>query len=306
MGLSSNVIVLIELAHADQVLKIPIPRKPTEFSIYKLFMDPSGRHIIITSLEGENWYLFRGWKKPKHLKTFKMVIESVAWNKAALLYSSHLTSTREILIGARNGTIYEAVLDAEEDFFKSQERYLSAVFTLLERQPITGLNFDFFPSLDPKKALIVAITTSRIYQFSGVLPRRPDEGGRVFGMIFATYQETAPSASVHFVHTSRLTVRRIIRTSWQYSTFRVALLHHQQRAVTIVTKGNSLDDKSVYFRMIWVDAHELQVLASIMERLIFSQRPMISLMGHSYSLIQHALCLQLYHTSRHSQNSLSP
>ncbi|KAI0002078.1 Pep3/Vps18/deep orange family-domain-containing protein [Russula vinacea] len=195
MGLSSNVIVLIELAHADQVLKIPIPRKPTEFSIYKLFMDPSGRHIIITSLEGENWYLFRGWKKPKHLKTFKMVIESVAWNKAALLYSSHLTSTREILIGARNGTIYEAVLDAEEDFFKSQERYLSAVFTLLERQPITGLNFDFFPSLDPKKALIVAITTSRIYQFSGVLPRRPDEGGRVFGMIFATYQETAPKLS---------------------------------------------------------------------------------------------------------------
>lgn len=196
MGLSSNVIVLIELAHADQVLKIPIPRKPSEFSLYKLFTDPSGRHLIITSLEGENWYLFRGWKKPKQLKTFKMVIESVAWNKAALLSSSHSTSTREILIGARNGTIYEAILDAEEDFFKSQERYLNAVFTLPERQPITGLNFDFFPSIDPKKVLIVAITTSRIYQFSGSLPRRPEEGGRVFGMIFATYREAAPSASV--------------------------------------------------------------------------------------------------------------
>jgi hypothetical protein len=89
-------------------------------------------------------------------------------------------------------------LDAEEDFFKSQERYLSAVFTLPERQPITGINFDFFPSADPKKALIVAITTSRIYQFSGTLPRRPDEGGRVFGTIFAAYRETAPSASVSF------------------------------------------------------------------------------------------------------------
>ena len=208
MGLSSNVVVLIELAHPDQVIKIPIPRKPSEFSIYKLFMDPSGRHLVVTSLEGENWYLFRSWKKPKQLKTFKMVIESVAWNKAALLSSSHLTSTREILIGARNGTIYEAVLDAEEDFFKSQERYLTAVFTLPERQPITGINFDFFPSMDPKKALIVAITTSRIYQFSGTLPRRPDEGGRVFGLIFATYRETAPSASVCFAYSPRLTMKK--------------------------------------------------------------------------------------------------
>ncbi|KAI0286980.1 Pep3/Vps18/deep orange family-domain-containing protein [Russula aff. rugulosa BPL654] len=195
MGLSSNVIVLIELAHADQVFKIPIPRKSSEFSLYKLFMDPSGRHLIITSLEGENWYLFRGWKKPKQLKTFKMVIESVAWNKAALLSSSHSTSTREILIGARNGTIYEAILDAEEDFFKSQERYLNAVYTLRERQPITGLNFDFFPSIDPKRVLIVAITTTRIYQISGTLSRRPEEGGRVFGMIFATYREATPKIS---------------------------------------------------------------------------------------------------------------
>ena len=199
MGLSSNVIVLIELAHSEQVFKIPIPRKPSEFSIYKIFIDPSGRHFVITSLEGENWYLFRSWKKPKQLKTFKMVIESIGWNKAALLSSSHLTSTREILIGARNGAIYEAVLDAEEDFFKSQERYLSVVFTLPERQPITGINFDFFPSIDPKKALIVAITTSRIYQFTGMLPRRPDEGGRVFAMIFAAYREAAPSAFICFV-----------------------------------------------------------------------------------------------------------
>ncbi|KAI0271348.1 Pep3/Vps18/deep orange family-domain-containing protein [Gloeopeniophorella convolvens] len=195
MGLSSNVIVLIELAHSDQVVKTPIPRKPTEFSMYKIFMDPSGRHLIITSLEGENWYLFRGWKKPKQLKSFKMVIESVAWNKAALLSSSHLTSTREILIGARNGTIYEAALDAEEDFFKSQERYLNPVFSLPERQAITGINFDFFPPIDPKKVLIVVITTSRIYQFVGVPPRRPDDGGRVFGAIFATYRDTAPKIS---------------------------------------------------------------------------------------------------------------
>lgn len=59
MGLASNTIVLIELAHADQVIKVPIPRKTTEFTIHKLFLDPSGRHLVITSQQGENWYLYK-------------------------------------------------------------------------------------------------------------------------------------------------------------------------------------------------------------------------------------------------------
>lgn len=194
MGLSNNVIVLIELSHAEQVVKIPIPRKPTEFTIHKLFMDPSGRHIIITSIQGENWYLYRSWKKPRQLKGYKMVIESVAWNKSALL-SSHSTSTREILIGARNGVIYEAVLDAEEDFFKSQERYLQSVFSLPERHPITGIKFEYITPSDPKQALVIVTTPTRIYQFSGPVDRRSDEPGRVFTSLFAGYRDTAPSTS---------------------------------------------------------------------------------------------------------------
>ncbi|KAL0951372.1 hypothetical protein HGRIS_008073 [Hohenbuehelia grisea] len=192
MALSSNIIVLIELSHADQVVKVQIPRKPQELSIHKIFMDPSGRHIIVTSSQGENWYLFRGWKKPRQLKTFKMVIESIAWNKPALLSSSHSTSTREMLIGAKNGTIYEAVLDAEEDFFKSQERYLQSVFTLPERHPITGMEFAFFPPGDVKKALVIVTTPSRIYQFIGAPDKRSEDGGRVFSGLFSSYRDTPP------------------------------------------------------------------------------------------------------------------
>ena len=55
MGLSSNMIVLIELAHEEHVVKIQIPRKPTEMTIHKLFLDPSGKHLIIASQQGENW-----------------------------------------------------------------------------------------------------------------------------------------------------------------------------------------------------------------------------------------------------------
>ena len=148
MGLSNSsmiLIVMIELSHPEQVIKISIQRKPSEMTLYKVFLDPSGRHLIVTSTQGENWYMYRGWKKFKQLKNFKMVIESIAWNKAALLSSSNFTSTKEILVGGRNGTVYEALLDAEEDFFKSQERYIYPVFTLPERQPVTGLYFQLLP-----------------------------------------------------------------------------------------------------------------------------------------------------------------
>jgi hypothetical protein len=204
MGLNNNLIVLIELSHAEQVIKVQIPRKPQEMTIYKLFMDPSGRHIIITSIQGENWYLHRTWRKPRQLKSFKTVIESVAWNKSFLLSSSNSTSTREILIGAKNGTLFEVVLDAEEDFFKSLERYAQSVFSLPERHPITGIKFDYYPSSDRKMILVLLTTPTRIYQFFGPLEKKSDEGGRIFSNLFALYRDAAPSGLSFFLRGSGL------------------------------------------------------------------------------------------------------
>ncbi|KIK70851.1 hypothetical protein GYMLUDRAFT_32922 [Collybiopsis luxurians FD-317 M1] len=193
MGLASNVLILIELAHATQVTRINIPVKNNEMTLYKLFMDPSGRHIVITSTQGQNWYLYRTWKKPRQLKGFnKLVIESIAWNKSALLSSSQPTSTREFLIGARNGYIYEAMLSAEEDFFKNHERYFQPVFSLPELHPITGVKFDHFPPSNPRRALVVVTTASRIYQFIGTPDRRTDDSGRIFTTMFSAYKDTVP------------------------------------------------------------------------------------------------------------------
>src|ERR1700733_4869307 len=83
MGLASGEIVLIELQHSDKVIRVPITKKPADITIYKVFMDPSGSHIIVTSVQGENWYMYHQWKKPRQLKSFRVVIESIAWNKAA-------------------------------------------------------------------------------------------------------------------------------------------------------------------------------------------------------------------------------
>ncbi|KAJ7596930.1 Pep3/Vps18/deep orange family-domain-containing protein [Mycena floridula] len=198
MGLSSNTLIIIELAHSATVTRISIPNPNTrrEMNLYKVFMDPSGRHIIITTVQGDNFYFFRLWKKPKQLKSQglgKIVIESVAWNQAALLSNSRPTSTREILIGASNGVIYQAVLDAEDDFFKPLERNSQQVFNLPERHPITGIKFNFFPPSAPKKALVVVTTPSRIYQFLGVPERRADDGGYYdFQSLFGSYKDTVP------------------------------------------------------------------------------------------------------------------
>ncbi|KAF7320295.1 Vacuolar protein sorting protein [Mycena kentingensis (nom. inval.)] len=183
MALSTNIIILIELSRSDQVIQIPIPRKTTEMSIYKIFMDPSGRHIIITSTQGENWYLYRGWKKPKPLKSFRMVIECIAWNRAALLSASYAKSTREMLIGSQNGVLFEATIDAEENLFQSPDRYLQQLLALGDR--ITGVKFDFFPPSDPRRVLVILTTDSRLYQYAGIPDRRSDDGSRVFAGLFA-------------------------------------------------------------------------------------------------------------------------
>jgi hypothetical protein len=243
MGLTSNLLVLIELSHSDQVVKIQIPRKPTDMTIYKIFLDPSGRHLLITSTQGENWYLYRGWKKPRQLKTLKFVIESVAWNKSALLASSISTSTKEILIGARNGTIYEVVLDAEEDFFKSQERYLQPVFSLPERHPITGIKFDFFPPNNPKKALVIVTTPSRISQFVGAPDRGLEDGGRLFSGLFNSYRDTGPSKSTNAsLICGLLTVRRDSGTAREHSTLRTGILYSQCGSSVLTTQRDGLDD----------------------------------------------------------------
>ena len=194
MGLSDNRLVMLELAREQYLSIVQIPRKPNEMTIYKMFFDPSGRHLLVTSTQGETWYIYIPSKKLKQLKSWKMIIESVSWNRSALLASSQGTSTssREILIGARSGTIYEALLDGAEDLFKSTDRYLQPVFSMPEKQPVTGLRFDMFPPLDPKKALVIATTPTRIYQFVGAPERKGDEG-KVFTSLFASYRDATPS-----------------------------------------------------------------------------------------------------------------
>lgn len=185
---------VLDLQKPEQILKVEIPKKPSELTIRKLFLDPTGKHILLNFAQGETWYFHRNWKKPKLLKRFtsaKLIIESIAWNRVAIL-SSNSAVTGPFLLGTNTGVIYETFLDAGDDFFKSQDKFLRPLYTMREGVPIVGLGFESFPPADTKKCLVVASTSNRIYQFSSLLTKSGDSS-ETFQSTFAKYKDNEPS-----------------------------------------------------------------------------------------------------------------
>ncbi|KAI7872143.1 Pep3/Vps18/deep orange family-domain-containing protein [Spinellus fusiger] len=160
-------ILRIDLEKPLEVEEIDIARKPGDGKIVKIFFDPTGRHLVITTENGENYYLYERWRRAKQLAKFKGVtITSIAWNKQASLADP---STQEILIGTKNGLIYETCLEPSDEFFRREEKYFRQVYSIHEStMPITGLHFEQFP-VNNRKYFAMATTPTRIYQFIGTV-----------------------------------------------------------------------------------------------------------------------------------------
>ncbi|EPQ27167.1 uncharacterized protein PFL1_05448 [Pseudozyma flocculosa PF-1] len=239
------------------------PQDPTTIGPHKMFADPSGTHLILTMRNGDCYYWATGWRKARLLNKLKgVLIESVAWNKSTLdpvapaaasgqgarkrggAASGALASTREILVGTRSGDILEVVISApvgadpdEGDFFDKLARRTAGgggdrgdidkvvrhVFTLPERQPVTGLTAEPFPrsaqgngnnnnnnngSAGPpppagkrrggggsaQRAVVIATTSTRIYEFVGQLGKLKgdeSESESLYEKLFEPYRGDA-------------------------------------------------------------------------------------------------------------------
>lgn len=44
----------------------------------QLFLDPTGRHIIVTADNGDNYYLFHTWRRTKELAKLKVLYAQTA------------------------------------------------------------------------------------------------------------------------------------------------------------------------------------------------------------------------------------
>ncbi|KAK5001841.1 hypothetical protein LTR28_012161, partial [Elasticomyces elasticus] len=118
LALSTGRILRFDLDNAEDVDDIDLPKRPAEVGVIRrMFLDPSASHLIVSTTQGENYYLHTQSRQPKPLSRLKGVhVESVAWNPS--LPSS---STREILIGAADGNVYETYIETSTEFYRREE-----------------------------------------------------------------------------------------------------------------------------------------------------------------------------------------
>ena len=159
---------------------IDLPKKTSEVGlIRRMFLDPSASHLIITTTLGENYYLHTQSRQPKLLSRLKgVIIESIAWNP-----SLPTASTREILIGANDGNVYEDYIEPSSEFYRSQEKYLKLVYKSLEGS-ITGLWVDMILGRPDTRRVVIA-TSTKLFHFVGRVGRVGSEGsGSIFTKLF--------------------------------------------------------------------------------------------------------------------------
>lgn len=229
MAVANNVVVMacsgarlakIDLSAPDRVEEVEVLRRGEQgaANIRRIFMDPTGNHVLISMDNEENFYFHTSSKKPRALQKLKGVsIESVAWdiqNRAPRAVST----TNSILVGTSNGKLYEAC------FEYSGERRLDFVsagnkdhlWRLLHHfddpQPIIGVYYERLSqsavdaaavaaaakagsnagagggAVGPKYFVVVA-TAARLYQFAG----GPTFDAFIPGEQVPSFQEMPPS-----------------------------------------------------------------------------------------------------------------
>ncbi|XP_046364864.1 vacuolar protein sorting-associated protein 18 homolog isoform X1 [Haliotis rufescens] len=181
MVMSSNIMLRLDLEHPDNPDEVEIPRAVDD-KVHKIFLDPTGKHLIISMKCGDNYYLSRNSKKPKPIAKLKgHLIDSVGWN----WQNANEATTSAILLGTSKGIIFETELTANEDsrFFQgSLDQYLRQLklatkphemFNLgrEKAQSVTSLQFDRLPSttMTEYRYYILATTPGRLYQFIGTV-----------------------------------------------------------------------------------------------------------------------------------------
>ncbi|QSS59575.1 vacuolar sorting-associated protein [Histoplasma capsulatum] len=172
LALASGRILRIDLDNAEDIDDIDLPKKSSEIGlIRRMFLDPSASHLIITTTLGENYYLHTQSQQPKALPRLKGVsIESIAWNP-----SLPTASTREILVGATDGNVYEVYIEPLSEFYRRDERYVNSVYKI-PGSAVTGIWVGSVPGKQDYRNIILS-STGKILYFMGRVGKHGKEGG---------------------------------------------------------------------------------------------------------------------------------
>ncbi len=150
---------------------IDLPKRASEIGlIRRMFLDPTASHLIINTTLGENYYLHAQSRQPKPLSRLKGVgVESIAWNP-----SLPTAFTREILVGASDGSLYEVYIEPPHEFYRREDKYVKVVYKSPEG-PIVGLWLDSISGRPDSRSVMVA-TPTKLQHFSGRVGRNSSEG----------------------------------------------------------------------------------------------------------------------------------
>ncbi|KAJ1726507.1 tethering complex subunit, partial [Coemansia biformis] len=203
-------ILRIRLQEAHNIIEADIPVNPASLRACSAFLDPTGRHLLLSTPQGESFYYYEGWDHAKPLGRFRgMEVTAVGWNGAAWTMAN--SSTRTILLGAHDGKIYETELRPGGDArSKRSDIPVRCVGELPVRERVTGIAVEAFPQRR-KQHLVLVATGTRMYQIIGAAdldPRSGDKAAAVFeamlrdGLANPNYQEIPgmPGAGALTVH----------------------------------------------------------------------------------------------------------
>ncbi|XP_060772299.1 vacuolar protein sorting-associated protein 18 homolog [Neoarius graeffei] len=189
MSLGKDTLLRIDLGKPDQLNQIELGRKD-DSKVHKLFLDPTGSHLVISLTTSECVYLNRNTQKVRSLSRWRgHLIESVGWNKIL----GNETNTGPILVGTSHGIIFEAEISASEGslFNTNPDQYFRQVHSLEEDgKPAPVCCLDVERGIE-SKYFIIATTRKRLFQFVGKLAEGSEQQG--FSSIFAQNQDLLPS-----------------------------------------------------------------------------------------------------------------
>ncbi|KAG9282992.1 hypothetical protein AMEX_G1706 [Astyanax mexicanus] len=189
MSLGRDTLLRIDLGKPDQPNQIELGRKD-DSKVHKLFLDPTGSHLVISLTTNECVYLNRNTQKVRSLSRWRgHLIESVGWNKLIGTESN----TGPILVGTSQGIIFEAEISASEGslFNTNPDQYFRQVHSLEEDgKPAPVCCLEVERGIE-SKYFIIATTRKRLFQFVGKLAEGSEQQG--FSSIFAQNQDLLPS-----------------------------------------------------------------------------------------------------------------
>uniref|UniRef100_A0A060T7U8 ARAD1C30690p n=1 Tax=Blastobotrys adeninivorans TaxID=409370 RepID=A0A060T7U8_BLAAD len=165
LALGTGRVIRIDLDHPEVVDDFDLPKKSKETgSIERIFLDPTGSHLIISTTIGDNYILHYQSSKPKQLGRLKgLNVTSIAWSP-----EEHSRSTGAILLGCSNGAVYESMIEPSNEYFKREDRYARQVWSAPDGEAITGL-YAFHGSGERH---VIASSSSKIWHWRGKIANR--------------------------------------------------------------------------------------------------------------------------------------